>query len=866
MANQFVYVGGRAGSYRSPCGGWFDQPKYFFGSKYQHSIPSHRDIAQYDNLTEVPNYDHSGGAPATISPYQRPDGSIGGCGGMNQPVCGPWPEAEIVTNIFAPTDPPTTFSFSTCRKIGFKYLVGLKTWHGRFAFGDGDGCCAGQPRPPVNVNPSLTKYLRIDWSAEYHVEYPVTFNAGTGHNEYTAVDPDTQVTHYFSSGTCIVDRYSGMRTYSAVDNHATGLNPETGMPYSGAPGDDGVGVINADLQAIIEADLCRRRVSVNSTSGNGVSPIQVTLSEPIDFNTGDSITLFGILGNTAANGTFTVTKVDKHTFTLDGTTGNGAYLSGGWAGPFDMWSPAYDEITPTIAQVIVHNLYPSGSFGAMTAAMTRTSSATGLHFAFVLPASADDLIQGHSYRTFDVTITLSVPYTSSNVHTDVDAALAYWDFSDDKLYPWRYDMRCTAGPMVGYHEALSPQTPVVNPSGVSDTFGFTGAILGAPNSVLAPYFDFRHVEFQDFSGGSGIHPDLRPVAYGQWNTIAHAEFVGTPYATMWTNLADEASLLPGRFQAYNSLIDLATDDGFIYRSGQLLKSKYAEIHVRNFSINFARPCGPEDAATYDQVDISDGGSFDCAGPAADLRWPAADNPCTVSECFDNYPKGQFILAEWTYNYRENYTDPTIGGSPNPGYRPVTQALQARRLGQWCLPFKPCCPAIIFLSDQLEETPNSICFEADPIDLDECFGSLWQSAPLQWITDPFWQRPHRPCDLAGGIAWTEDDGSGHADTIDTAYYPQRPRVEALIRLPAGAPDLDPTAVPLYYFSVGDQNDGFLVEGKDGIIVSPPSPGACWFPWWVWQLNIEANIGRAGRFSDIYADPLAVGAEDPELDPP
>ena len=34
-------------------------------------------------------------------------------------------------------------------------------------------------------------------------------------------------------------------------------------------------------------------------------------------------------GNTAANGTFTITKVTDNAFTLDGSTGNGAYVSGG---------------------------------------------------------------------------------------------------------------------------------------------------------------------------------------------------------------------------------------------------------------------------------------------------------------------------------------------------------------------------------------------------------------------------------------------------------------------------------------------------------------------------------------------------------
>jgi hypothetical protein len=41
------------------------------------------------------------------------------------------------------------------------------------------------------------------------------------------------------------------------------------------------------------------------------------------------VTVAGALGNTAANGTFTVTRVDADHFSLGGSTGSGAYTSGG---------------------------------------------------------------------------------------------------------------------------------------------------------------------------------------------------------------------------------------------------------------------------------------------------------------------------------------------------------------------------------------------------------------------------------------------------------------------------------------------------------------------------------------------------------
>jgi len=69
--------------------------------------------------------------------------------------------------------------------------------------------------------------------------------------------------------------------------------------------------------------------SVSTTSGNAVSPIQVTTTAPHALTTGQTVTISGVTGNTNANGTFTITVLNNTQFTLNGTTGNGAYAGGG---------------------------------------------------------------------------------------------------------------------------------------------------------------------------------------------------------------------------------------------------------------------------------------------------------------------------------------------------------------------------------------------------------------------------------------------------------------------------------------------------------------------------------------------------------
>jgi len=64
------------------------------------------------------------------------------------------------------------------------------------------------------------------------------------------------------------------------------------------------------------------------TNATNASPVVVTSSNH-GLTTGAYVTIAGVTGNTAANGTFLVTKVDNNTYSLDGTSGSGAYSAGG---------------------------------------------------------------------------------------------------------------------------------------------------------------------------------------------------------------------------------------------------------------------------------------------------------------------------------------------------------------------------------------------------------------------------------------------------------------------------------------------------------------------------------------------------------
>jgi hypothetical protein len=66
---------------------------------------------------------------------------------------------------------------------------------------------------------------------------------------------------------------------------------------------------------------------VNVSAASNATPIQITTSAAHNISTGATVIVTGALGNTAANGTWIVTKVSSTQFTLTGSTGNGAYTA-----------------------------------------------------------------------------------------------------------------------------------------------------------------------------------------------------------------------------------------------------------------------------------------------------------------------------------------------------------------------------------------------------------------------------------------------------------------------------------------------------------------------------------------------------------
>ncbi|MBI2805846.1 MAG: tandem-95 repeat protein [Planctomycetes bacterium] len=91
------------------------------------------------------------------------------------------------------------------------------------------------------------------------------------------------------------------------------------------------------------------------TAATNATPIVITTGSTANLATGRTVTIAGVNGNTAANGTFVITVLSATTFALTGSIGNGAYTGGGsWS------SEAIINLTRNLAPSALPNFTITG--------------------------------------------------------------------------------------------------------------------------------------------------------------------------------------------------------------------------------------------------------------------------------------------------------------------------------------------------------------------------------------------------------------------------------------------------------------------------------------------------------------------------
>jgi len=90
-------------------------------------------------------------------------------------------------------------------------------------------------------------------------------------------------------------------------------------------------------------------VSQTITAATNASPIVVTIVGH-GYATGDELLIESVAGNTAANGRWYVTRVGADTFSLNGSSGNAVYTSGGTATKIDVPEPIRHAIKMMVSE------------------------------------------------------------------------------------------------------------------------------------------------------------------------------------------------------------------------------------------------------------------------------------------------------------------------------------------------------------------------------------------------------------------------------------------------------------------------------------------------------------------------------------
>src|SRR5712692_851049 len=118
------------------------------------------------------------------------------------------------------------------------------------------------------------------------------------------------------------------------------------------------------------------------TGATNASPIQITTSAPHGLSTGNAVYITYVRGNWTANGRWLITVTGASTFTLNGSAGTAAYISGGTVEKL-----TYGAATPHLAAIQLGSVDPTsisvGTFNSVSNVMIE-SSITAYAFQFGL--------------------------------------------------------------------------------------------------------------------------------------------------------------------------------------------------------------------------------------------------------------------------------------------------------------------------------------------------------------------------------------------------------------------------------------------------------------------------------------------------
>lgn len=168
--------------------------------------------------------------------------------------------------------------------------------------------------------------------------FPADFDTESG-TQTVGRNKTVQIGGGYSIGGIVGEQYYHRNMVQAKQNITKVKVPSEGSPdtvYLYA----GVNDFDINLESQDYTDTAGLSGSVTGTTGAGV-PVTIT-SAAHGLTSGQQVQVSGVVGNTAANGAWVCTVIDEDNFTLDGSSGDGDYDSGGTWGT-GIWSSTSED-------------------------------------------------------------------------------------------------------------------------------------------------------------------------------------------------------------------------------------------------------------------------------------------------------------------------------------------------------------------------------------------------------------------------------------------------------------------------------------------------------------------------------------------
>jgi len=169
------------------------------------------------------------------------------------------------------------------------------------------------------------------------------------------------------------------------------------------------------------------RVSIVDVSGE--EPIVITTATAHGFRTGDRVIIEGVLGETDANGTWTITKLSDTTFSLNGSEGDDDYTSGGTA---RVWNTEWDSLGYSFSKPAIVN----SNAGWIVIFGNGYNNSSGVAKLFILDADTGETLRIISTEAGSCN-GLSSP-TPVDINTDNKVDYVY--AGDLRGNMWKFDL------------------------------------------------------------------------------------------------------------------------------------------------------------------------------------------------------------------------------------------------------------------------------------------------------------------------------------------------------------------------------------------------------------------------------------------